>query len=561
MNQPIPSSDFLHESELPKKTREKLMRMLRIHAPLFMTDDIKSQIGEASAENFKMFCDLLKRSQWGQEKLKEATNEELRSDFNDQMNELNKMAVDHETQMLDVLTDHDRDFINHTYNLIAQDIIQFFSELTLPEQLTLSQKKRKERVKQARKHGVEPFTDIPLRPYLNHFIGWLCNEGIEKFDNKIGWPREDWDSDAISIIRGYLISKNKNQGKAQFRLEDFEFINNIYGEVSHITYIQCKGIKPVAAEFIPAEGADFVRASFAIMPDIDQSKLPTVWQNDEGNAVELATDINEPPQADILHADDHYILMHLKNESAAKCFGSNPSWCVTYGHWDTYSDNFLFICDAEGYRYGINLRENQCVDQNDLTVLFSDISKKYDGLETSIQNFYQKQLKQAIINNDLFAVSKLVLPWGLMHVGGQDFRDLVLTSYDPSDIKSATLEMSKRTHSKWVHSLFDVYRGTEKTRQYFVDNDFIRLPFELYRRGLVENSTLINCAISGAERHDSKLLRPIIQEEINELATYGHKHQAVINNMVEFNSWLEMPKFPKPKTLRPSSPSTALRRP
>ncbi len=357
-----------------------------------------------------------------------------------------------------------------------------------------------------------------------------------------GWQPEDWDSDAKSIIRGYLISKNQNDGKAQFRLEDFD---HIYDQSQLGEPKVDKGIKPIASEFIPAEGADFVRLVLSTMNIINQEELPDRWKTDESSPVSLPDDIVDTPDADILHADDNYILMHLKNESAAKSFGSNPAWCITYGWWDKYKDNFLFICDKDGYRYGIHLAGNQCVDQNDLAVPFGYVCQKFNGLEGRIARFYRQQLKKALANNDLKSMNDIIAPSGF--ITEQPYKSIILTSLDPDDIKDATLTVSKRTHPQWLHMLFYIYTREETTRRYFIENELIRLPFELHRRGLVENSITINAAILDAARFSGGALNNIIQEEINELATHGHKHQDFIKTMVEFMPSLEMPQFPKPK--------------
>jgi len=225
--------------------------------------------------------------------------------------------------------------------------------------------------------------------------------------------------------------------------------------------------------------------------------------------------------------------MHLKNESAAKCFGSNPAWCVTYGHWDRYSDNFLYICDTDGYRYGINLRENQCVDQNDLAVPLEDLFEKFDGLKEHVQGFYRKQLNNAVERNDLKNCADLMLSWQqFRYIGNKKIGEFVLTSFDPQDIKDATLSVSKKTHSRWIENLFNSYLQSEKTRDYFKEHELIRLPFELYRRKLITDSTIVNGMVITANESFDGALESIIQEEISSLANSGNINYSIVNGVM-----------------------------
>jgi len=162
--------------------------------------------------------------------------------------------------------------------------------------------------------------------------------------------------------------------------------------------------------------------------------------------------------------------MHLKNESAAKSFGSNPAWCITRAtaHWEQYKDNFLFICDANGERYGINLRCNICDNSADLPVPISNVFDQYEGLEAHISKFYANQLKKAIATKDEYKIAECFVPYdtinGLQQIHNAGF---VLTSYDPIDVCLAFSLMANRPNQTMFNVSLEPYRQSFEAREYF----------------------------------------------------------------------------------------------
>jgi len=270
------SSNFNGEVILPKKLELRFKKLILRHGRLF-EDFIPNNIHNANHDKLYQFFKFSNIHNIASRQFEDTKVLQARLDIADMNKREHKLCDD----MVD---------------LIYNRMIDFFSDLSINESMILSQRARKDRVKKIRNGDAKPFQDISLQPYVSHFVRWLCNSELpphQYISTAVGWLPEDWDSDAISVIRGYLISKNQNQGKAQFRLEDFDYIEN----QSHLGEPKVdEGVKPKAAGFIPAEGADYVRLALSTMPTINQEKLPDIWKTDEFSPVSLPQNIIDPPR-------------------------------------------------------------------------------------------------------------------------------------------------------------------------------------------------------------------------------------------------------------------------
>jgi len=510
MNDASPSHALNRESQLPRKIREQFREMIEIYGEYFLTDSIREKIGKRNAETFKMYTETRRSAKLARQRINKHSPTGA---FDQKIMEFNYTLVQGEQNILQMMANdaEAQELFDHIISVIMDDVIGIFEGLTINEAQILSPKKRKERAKKIRTGQAEPFKDIPLTPYVPHFIRWLCNEGHEKYKNEFGWPREDWDSDAISIIRGYLISKNQNGGKAQFRLEDFDLIktrvNNAADDFGVEYRFQTPGIKPVSAAFIPMEGADFVRLALSKTPHIQQSKLPEIWQADAASPVTMPDDITALPDVDILHADSQYIAMHLKNESAAKSYGANPAWCITREskHWHAYKDNFIFVCDANGERYGINLRLNICDNSADLPVPLSDVLAQYDGLQGHIQRFWTRQIETAKAENDYPALRHLLIAVGInpFYLDDEEQDAVFLEhTHHVSDISSLFVDFFEEDEiGRFWDCLLKFFEKTEQRKNLFIGQNYPSILFDLFHadklsfNSLRSKTTTLKCAL------------------------------------------------------------------
>lgn len=383
----MPSKKY--STVLPPKLERRLRSLIYYHADGLISDAIKKELfgdNERLFEAYHYMCNFRRIARDSKTPEEQEELSDVWRTYTQKTDRIAKQAIEEGNKT-------DKAFFDHVEQRIYDDIVSFFSSLTVNEEQTLTPRKRRERVRDIQSGTAEAFKAIPLHEYLLHFIRYLCNAPPDTSWGSwqdAAWPREDWDSDAIMIVRGHMISKSLRSGKGV-----------------HLDAPNVEDVKTQAAKFIPKEGDVYTRVALSMIEGLNQDDLPEVWRvNEEDHrSVVMHPELLESdgqPLIEILHVDDDYILMQIDNLAAAQAFGSRD-WCITYGHWDEYCDNFLMICDAnDGERYGIHFGSGHFVDTADQHVGVQAIMDKYskvsldatDMEDHEITDYYRRMMER-----------------------------------------------------------------------------------------------------------------------------------------------------------------------
>lgn len=300
------------EPLLSPKLERRLRGLIYHHADGLMSDKIKEEFFGDDERSFQSFHYLYNFRRI----LRDRESANSKKSLSETWAKYFRDSEDIAQKSQDDLDDESRALLASIEQAIYDDIVSFFSALTMDEAQSLTPRQRRERVRAIQDGQAEDFKQISLKGYLPHFIRYLCNAPPKTQEGSwqdAAWPREDWDSDAIMIIRGHMISKSLRSGKG-----------------IHLDAPQITDVKAQAAKYVPKEGGAYTRIALSMMDGLDQEELPEIWRFDDADhkAVVMHPDLagemdNEgKPQAQILHADDNYILLQLKNLPAALAFGS-----------------------------------------------------------------------------------------------------------------------------------------------------------------------------------------------------------------------------------------------
>lgn len=93
--------------------------------------------------------------------------------------------------------------------------------------------------------------------------------------------------------------------------------------------------------------------------------------------------------AETVHSDDHIHVVKLKNEAAAKFYGSGTRWCTTSGMFNHYHKQgplYVVIDRHTGDKYQIHFESNQYADATDRNIGITPLLNKFPTL-INVQEF------------------------------------------------------------------------------------------------------------------------------------------------------------------------------
>ena len=159
-----------------------------------------------------------------------------------------KLTAQRQTKNLDAYAQNRIDEMGAKMDLVVSELLSCF-DFQINQSETVSAREY-----QDRKRKSTPWKNIPLTPFIPDFIRWVLNDFPIPFMNSgtrdpeqpaSGWTKEDWESDALYVMRGYFIAKNQGKG---FSLNSIKTI----GEA-----------KEIAAPFVPKEGLKITQMALA----------------------------------------------------------------------------------------------------------------------------------------------------------------------------------------------------------------------------------------------------------------------------------------------------------
>jgi hypothetical protein len=395
-------------------------------------------------------------------------------------------------------------------------IIDFFSGLLLSQEEIVSSRERRDFVNRNRQcaiDGLDPieWNTISLRPYLNDFIRWI----VKPYDNSLPpWPSEDWKSDTLYIMRGYFIAKNQRKGFSLNAVKDVD------------DAMEC------AKPFIPKEGLEVTQQAL----ELSRVQLPSnsKWR-EKGTLHHLDLANGNRPKIDIIQMDDDYILIHLKNESAAQTFGAKTAWCTARGMFDEYADNLLYLCDAEGNRYQLSFTQGQIMDEADEAYPYAQLKARYDGLAAHIAQFYSDALDAEINKFKTSYEGKgranpydksIIKPLtsGIdngMDLTAEDVQEIIM-GYTPTQIIDAIKVLYATRISESVSRFIQLYDDMDDTRQYLINSGLVEWHLDEHLNGEMDKMK-----VSGRAYEVEVLLIEMMVRE------YPERIQKILQRLIE----------------------------